>query len=644
MTLRGRTALLLGGTLLGLVAALAFTIFFEGRRSVAYLMASLFLVGACVAVVALLALERTVIGRITRLQEGLATIAGSGDLGRRLATDGSDEVGRLGEAVNRMLDALETSHQKLEESQSRLKDIVEHSTNLFYSYDVRGVLTYVSPQVRTFAECEPEEACVPAVAFLSDHADNVTALEAQRLALATGVRQPVFEAEIIGRRGTRRWVEVNEAPVVRDGRTVAVVGALTDITARKRAQEDKALLEEQLVQSQKMEAVGRLAGGVAHDFNNLLSVITGYGDMLLKSLPEGPQLKRTREIMKAAERASTLTRQLLTFSRKDVIEPQTIDLNRIVRDMNTMLRRLIGEDLELSTILEEDLPPILADTTRVEQVLMNLAVNARDAMPRGGKVTIKTSRVRLGAPREGVPAGSYVLLHVQDTGTGMDAYTRAHVFEPFFTTKEKGKGTGLGLATVYAIVQQCQGHIRVTSRLGSGTTFRIHFPEAQVHVSQSRAEAGDDPAEVWGGSETVLVVEDDEMVRALVTETLDDLGYACLEAPDPDTAQRICETHGGAIHLLLSDVVMPGMSGPTLAEALVRARPDMRVLLMSGYAADSLGIHGLSDTAANFLHKPFTAETLARRVRESLGNGGTTPCTHPPALPRTSGWGAGPTG
>ncbi|HLA79619.1 MAG TPA: CHASE4 domain-containing protein, partial [Vicinamibacteria bacterium] len=439
-------------------------IFAEGRRRLAYLMASLILVGLCFGLVTLFFLERLVLARLSRLSASVHRIATRADSSARVEVLGSDELSSLAAAVNGMLEALDASRGQLQQSEERLRDIVEHSSNLFYSYGPDGTITYLSPQAGSFLDCEPGQAPGRVRELLTDHPANRKARALGQRAIETGIRQPVFEAEVVGRGGRRLWVEANEAPLVKDGKTVAVVGALTDITARKRDAEEKSQLEEQLRQSQKMEAVGRLAGGVAHDFNNLLSVITGYTEMLLKSLPDAtPQRNKAREVLRAAERASTLTRQLLTFSRKQVLEPQLVDLNRVVREMNTLLRRLIGEDVELATGLEEGLGPIRIDPGQLEQIVMNLAVNSRDAMPNGGRLTLSTGAVALSGSRESVPGGAYLLLTVEDTGVGMDADTRAHLFEPFFTTKEKGKGTGLGLATVYGIVQQAGGHIRLTS-------------------------------------------------------------------------------------------------------------------------------------------------------------------------------------
>jgi PAS domain S-box-containing protein len=384
-----------------------------------------------------------------------------------------------------------------------------------------------------------------------------------------------------------------------------------DVTERK-------LLQDQLIQAQKMESIGRLAGGVAHDFNNLLTVISGYSELLLARRGIGnPVLGHVTEIQRAAARAASLTRQLLAFSRQQVLEPQVLDLNVIISNTDKMLRRLIGEDIELVTIAGTALGRVKADAGQMEQVVMNLAVNARDAMPKGGRLTIETANVELDeayARRHvAVKPGPHVMLAMSDTGMGMDSETQARIFEPFFTTKEKGKGTGLGLATVYGIVKQSGGNIYVYSNLGHGTTFKIYLPRVDgalesVNTPKARTE-------VPQGCETVLLVEDEESVRSLLQGILRSNGYTVLEASRGEEALGICEGHKGAIHLLLADVVMPQMSGRELAERLISTRPQMKVLYMSGYTDDAVVRHGVLESNAAFLQKPFTPEILARKVR-----------------------------
>jgi signal transduction histidine kinase len=394
-----------------------------------------------------------------------------------------------------------------------------------------------------------------------------------------------------------------------------------EVNERKSAQADLERSEEQLRQSQKMEAIGQLAGGVAHDFNNILTAISGHSELCLKRLkPNNPLHRHIEEIRKSGERAASLTRQLLAFSRKQILQPEIIDLNQIVVDMNKMLQRLIGEDIDLLMGLAGDLGKVKADPNQIEQVLLNLSINARDAMPRGGRLTIETSNVHLSEEfsrdHVSVPPGEYVMLAVSDNGCGMDAETQAHIFEPFFTTKEVGKGTGLGLATVYGIVKQSEGTIWLYSEVGRGTTFKIYLPCAEGPVEEVEAEA--DNFELFQGTETVLLVEDEEVVREMATEILRDSGYHVLEAKHGQEAIKLERQHGGVIHLMLTDVVMPQMSGRELAEQLTPLRRDMKVLYMSGYTDDAIVHHGVLEEGTAFIGKPFTPSALARKVREML--------------------------
>jgi signal transduction histidine kinase len=399
----------------------------------------------------------------------------------------------------------------------------------------------------------------------------------------------------------------------------AVRGALAFAASQARSR----TLETQLAVSQRMEAVGRLAGGVAHDFNNILTAISGYADLLLADLPPSDDRRKdVEEIHQAAQRAASLTQQLLAFSRRQVLQPKVVDLNGLVRDIEKMLRRLIGEDILFATVLHPRLGNVRADPGQLEQVLVNLAVNSRDAMPDGGRLTIETRNVELdesyAADHPGVKPGRYVLLAVSDTGMGMDEETKARIFEPFFTTKVRGKGTGLGLATVYGIVQQTGGHIWPYSEPGKGTTMRVYLPRVDEPADPIE-KPGAAPEELRG-TETILLVEDEAQVRAVTRQLLERNGYTVLEARDGPSALALAEGSDGAtrVHLLLTDVIMPGMSGRDLATRLLAHRPDLRVVYMSGYTDDAVVRHGMLEPGLAYLEKPFRPATLLRKVREAL--------------------------
>jgi nitrogen-specific signal transduction histidine kinase/CheY-like chemotaxis protein len=402
--------------------------------------------------------------------------------------------------------------------------------------------------------------------------------------------------------------------VISEGKPIAIA-FVSDITARKR-------LEEQLVHSQKMEAVGRLAGGIAHDFNNLLTIISGYDRLLLNALsPMDPLRGYAEEIARASERATALTKQLLAFSRRQIIQPRLLSLNEVIAETQDMLRRLLGESIKLAPVLQPALGAVRADRSQMEQVLFNLAVNARDAMPEGGTITVETANVDLDVDYAkthlGVQPGPYVMMAVTDTGIGMDAETRRHIFEPFFTTKPADQGTGLGLATVYGIVKQNGGDIWVYSELGRGTTFKVYLPRAngESQVENKPAAAG----EFRRGAETVLVVEDEKSVRQLIVTVLRQHGYQVLEAGDSLEAVQVSEAHTGPIHLLVTDVIMPHSSGRDLAERLQAVRAGIKVLYISGYTENTILHHGVLESNIDFLAKPFAFETLLDRVREMLG-------------------------
>jgi two-component system cell cycle sensor histidine kinase/response regulator CckA len=432
---------------------------------------------------------------------------------------------------------------------------------------------------------------------------------------ATGVARP-YTKEYVRKDGTRIAVLVGIAMVD----SIRSIAFMVDLTAQNRAEAALEKSEAQLRQAQKMEAIGRLAGGVAHDFNNILSVILCYSEMVADGLaPDDPLRADVEQIAKAGVRAAALTRQLLTFSRQEVVEPKVLALDDLLASIDTMLQRVLGEDIDLVSLPGLQLGRVRADPNSIEQVIMNLALNSRDAMPTGGKLTIETSNVVLdevhASEHLDVTPGRYVMLAVSDTGSGMDQETQRRIFEPFFTTKEKGKGTGLGLSTVFGIVQQCNGSIWVYSEPNHGTTFKIYLPRVDAEPEATSPSA--EPAK-RGGTETILLVEDEEQIRSVARLILVNLGYHVIEARNPTEALLQSASHAGAIDLLLTDIVMPQMNGLELAKRLVQDRPATKIVYMSGYTDDALGRHGAIDLGIAYLQKPITPDKLARKVRTVL--------------------------
>jgi two-component system cell cycle sensor histidine kinase/response regulator CckA len=420
------------------------------------------------------------------------------------------------------------------------------------------------------------------------------------------------EYRIFSLSGGQRWVESRSVPFEMSTDERAVLSVTSDVTERKG-------LEEQLRQSQKMEAVGRLAGGIAHDFNNLLTVIGGYTETAISELPtDAPTAALLREVRRAAESAASLTRRLLMFSRRQIVRLSPLDLNAVVSDVEQLLKRTLGEDIEIVASLPAGVHPIQGDATQLQQVLMNLAVNARDAMPRGGTLSIETTNVGHGTQRNGAPVRA-VELRFSDTGCGMTDATKAHIFEPFFTTKELGHGAGLGLATVYAIVQGMGGTIHVTSDPGRGTSFTMRFPASQVPLEVAPAAPAPPVTADLHGTETILVVEDEDTVRTLTANVLKNAGYVVIEASGPAAALKMAERSASTIHLLLSDVIMPGFDGVELSKRFRKSHPQTPVLFMSGYSDDTMAHHGLTVDQYKLLTKPFTTTNLLMKVREALG-------------------------
>jgi two-component system, cell cycle sensor histidine kinase and response regulator CckA len=422
--------------------------------------------------------------------------------------------------------------------------------------------------------------------------------------------------------GTIIYADVVTTPGILMDRVSCCATFLIDMTERKKAEDEKKKMEEQLWQSQKMEAIGRLSGGVAHDFNNMLTTIIGNSEMALAGIEkDDPSREMIEDIKLAGEKAAMLTRQLLAFSRKQVLQPEIFNLNSVVSEMDKMLRRLIGEDIDLETKLFPDLGMVETDPGQVEQIIMNLAVNARDAMPEGGRLTIETANVELDEEYASshFPAipGSYEMLSVSDTGVGMSKDILAKIFEPFYTTKEKSKGTGLGLSIVYGIVKQSNGYIWVYSELGKGTTFKIYFPKVEKS-EYGEKDIKKSVKEICNGSETILVVEDDAAIMKVIFKLLISCGYTVLCAADGNEALRVSDEHEGPIHLILTDVIMPGMGGKQLAKLLIERRPETEILYMSGYTDDAIVRHGVLEKGLFFIQKPFTSNNLKKKIRETL--------------------------
>jgi PAS domain S-box-containing protein len=503
-----------------------------------------------------------------------------------------------------------------EEAETKYRMLVEHVNAITYIAEIgiNGQWFYVSPQVESILGYTSDEWLAISHNWASlIHADDVASVMAAEEASKNGLP---FQAEFRIKRKDGREVWLNDTAVVVQGSDAHPVmeGIMVDITDRKH-------LETQLQQSRKMEAVGRLAGGIAHDFNNLLTIITGYTDLAL-SRPAIPLELRAdiERIENAAARAAALVRQLLAFSRKQVLQPKTLDLNSIVINLDKLLRRLMDDNIEMTTAVSENVGKVKADPAQIEQVLMNLVVNARDAMPQGGRIVIETSNIDLDSAyadgHASVKPGRYVMLAVSDTGMGMDRDTVAHIFEPFYTTKESGRGTGLGLSTVYGIVKQSGGYIWVYSELGNGSTFKVYLPRIEDSVD----EVAPLPVSLDSqrGSETILLVEDEEAVRDLIQTVLNDQGYNVIPSRDTQHALQIAETFAHEIHLLLTDVVMPGMSGRELAAHITARRRGIRVLFMSGYTDNVITSGGVLEKGITFLQKPFSPGQLTQKVRDVL--------------------------
>jgi len=512
--------------------------------------------------------------------------------------------------------------QALRESEEKYRILVETSPDAITLFDLNLNIIMVNGPALTLYGCERSEEIIgkSVLDFLVPEQLARAREDIEKL-LETGSIGTV-EYTFLKKDGTFFPVELKASLILdKKKKPGAILCVSRDITERKRVEQEKAALEEQFRQSQKMEAIGRLAGGISHDFNNLLTIIKGYSQLFRIEIKENDPLRRNIEqITKATDRASGLIRQLLAFSRRQIFEMRVLDLNTVLRELEKMLRRVIGEDIELVTLFADDLGRVKTDLGQIEQVVMNLAVNAKDAMPNGGRLTIETANVDLddayAHSHIDVTPGRYVMLSVSDNGVGMDPEVKERVFEPFFTTKEKDKGTGLGLSTVYGIVKQSEGNIWVYSEPGKGTTFKIYLPRVEEAFEEIDEKVVNE--ELLHGSETILVVEDEEEVRQLAADILGKQGYKVLQAHDEGDALSICEQNRGPIPLMLTDVVMPKINGRALYERLAPLHPEMKVLYMSGYTGNAIVHHGVLEPGINYIQKPFSMEGLVREVRQVL--------------------------
>jgi PAS domain S-box-containing protein len=592
------------------------TIYQQGETSSLQFLLLLIAAGFAFGAIILYLIERVVLSRMADLSDNITRVGTSGNLAARVPVSGRDEVAYLGTAVNGMLEDLERVEKARHEERTRLGVLIEKMPTVIWTTDADLRFTYHTGAALEAIGLRPEDALGKTLfQYFGTEDPNFPAIAAHRKALAGGTLS--FELEW-QKRSFDCYVQPLRGP---RGDLIGVIGVALDVTDRKH-------LTDQLRQSQKMQAIGELAGGVAHDFNNLLMVVKGHAQLLLDRMPKEPSLHHSvQQMEKAADRAASLTRQLLAFSRKQVLQPRVLDMNDVVTSMIKMFSRVIGENIEMAFVPGAKLGRTKADPGQIEQVLLNLVVNARDAMPNGGRLTIETSNVQLdrsyAAGHVAIEPGPYIMLTVTDTGCGMDAETQSRIFEPFFTTKESGKGTGLGLATVYGVVKQSGGYIWVYSEVGCGSTFKIYLPEVTEEVEAPAIEL--ETRGSSAGTETVLFVEDELSVRELVRDYLAGVGYRVLDAGDGIEALEAAKAHKGPIHILITDVVMPRLSGRDLATKLSSERPDTRVLFISGYTDDTIVRHGVLEGGVAFLQKPFNLKALAEKIREVMGAETRTP-------------------
>jgi PAS domain S-box-containing protein len=547
------------------------------------------------------------------------------------------EIGLLSELADDLAYGM-TQHQlradhgkaleALKASERKYRLVAENVTDVIWTTDLSFKYTYISPSVERLRGYTAEESIKQRFEDILTPDSWKTAKETLAEAFAPenkgSIKSRTLRLDMKHKNGSIVPTEVT-ANIQRDenGRVIGLLGVTRNITERVKAEVEKEQLQEKFLQSQKLEAVGRLAGGIAHDFNNLLTVIQGNTQMLLASeTGKNKPCEKLTTIAQAAGKASDLVKQLLVFSRRQVVQPAVVNVNKAISDITRMFTQVIGEDIVLITTFGQDVRNVLVDPSQLHQVVMNLAVNARDAMPHGGRLTIETANVELaeGHPGRigGAKPGPYVMIAMTDTGVGMDAATLGQLFEPFFTTKEQGKGTGLGLSTTYGIVKQSGGQIQVESEPGKGSTFRIYLPACDRAPKEEMPQVQDTPVQLQCGKGIVLIVEDDKDVRSFAMEVLESCGYKVVTAPNGAEALKVCRKLGEILDLVLTDVVMPEMSGRALVKELSELFPNLKTVYMSGYTDDAIIRHGVETLTAPFLEKPFTAEALARIVRETL--------------------------
>ena len=528
------------------------------------------------------------------------------------------EADELTLRFNQMSLAIQKRERALRKNEERYRFLVQNANSIIIRWNSKGILTFVNEYACTFFGFNKKELIGhPLTATIIPPSESGGRDLKKMISdmIADPEKFGINENENITKKGLRKWLHWSNRPIYNESGEISEILSIgTDITEQKK-------LEEQLRQAQKMEAVGRLAGGIAHDFNNLLTAINGYAELILLSLDEKDPIRADlAEIKKAGSRAALLTEQLLAFSRRKILKPGVFNLNNLIADLQNMLHRIIGEDIELKTILEKDIKNIKADPGSIEQVIMNLAVNGRDAMAKGGKLLIETSTIFLDSrytrEHSEVEPGFYTCLAVTDNGCGIDPEILPNIFEPFFTTKEMYKGTGLGLSTVYGIVKQSGGSITVSSEPDQGTTFKIYLPQVQEEAEQIKAAAIQ--LDDYSGSETILLVEDEELVRNFAVSILEKYGYRVLTAEKGSAALKLCEKEGQSPDMVFTDVVMPGMSGNQLAEKLSVLYPQIKVLYASGYTENAIVHHGVLDEGIDFIQKPYGAEVLLAKIREIL--------------------------